>query len=102
MDAIVLSAEVGEDRRLVIDLPPNTPTGRVDVVIKHHEGVQAPITNPAREAARAKLLAAGFLVTGIQAPAGIAPLSVEERLRLGTLPPDVSVDDIIDQDRGTC
>jgi hypothetical protein len=99
MDVIVLSAEIGEDRRLVIDLPPDAPLGPVQVTIQVQEPYTS--TNPAREAARAKLLAAGFLVTGIQAPAGIAPLSVEERLRLGTLPSGVSLDDIIDQDRGT-
>src|SRR5688572_26901608 len=100
MDAIILSIEVGEDRRLVIDLPPDTPTGRVDVVIRPHETAGAPVPNLAREVVRAKLLAADFLVTNIQAPSGIAPLSAEERLRLGTLPPDISLDDLIDQDRG--
>lgn len=97
MDAITLSVMVGEDRRLVIDLPPDTPVGPVDVVITPREK----IINPAREAARAKLLAAGRLVTNIRAPEGTVPLSPEELLRIGQRPPGTkSLDEMIDEDRG--
>lgn len=102
MDVITLSAIIGEDRRLVIELPPNTPTGLVDLVIRLHENVpSAPTDNPAREAIRAKLLAAGRLVTDIYASEDAVPLSPEELLRIGRLPPgSPSLDELIDEDRG--
>jgi hypothetical protein len=54
-----------------------------------------------REQARAKLLAAGFLVTDIRAPLGTLPLTPEERLRIGTLPPGARPsEELIDEDRG--
>ncbi|MCC7451712.1 MAG: hypothetical protein IT324_30165 [Anaerolineae bacterium] len=99
MDAITLSVMVGEDRRIVIDLPPDTPVGPVDVVITPRE--TPAVSNPAREAARAKLLAAGRLVTNIRAPEGTVPLSPEELLRIGQRPPGTkSLDEMIDEDRG--
>jgi hypothetical protein len=101
MDAIVIRATIGEDKRLVLDLPPETPVGPVDVVITPHTEPTHPVTNPAREAARAKLLAAGKLVTDIHAPEGTVPLSPEELVRIGTLPPgSPSLEDLINADRG--
>jgi hypothetical protein len=101
MDAIILSVEVGEDRRLIIDLPPDTPTGPAAVVIKPHELEGVSTTNPAREAARAKLLAAGILSTAHRAPEGAVALSDEQLQRLGERPlGGISLDEIIDEDRG--
>jgi hypothetical protein len=101
MDAITFSIEIKEDRHLVIDLPPDTPLGRADLIITiRPQESKAPV-NLARETARAKLLAAGFLVIGLQAPEGTVALSPEERLQLGTLPAGgLSVDDLINEDRG--
>lgn len=67
METITLSAVVGEDRRLVIDLPKDTPTGPVELIIRPATG------NAAREAARAKLLAAGALVTDWASPTTLNP-----------------------------
>jgi hypothetical protein len=101
MDAIVISVTLGEDRRLVVDLPPDTPIGPAEVIIRPLATLPIEGSNPAREAARAKLLAAGRLVTDIHAPKGIVPLSPEELLQIGTLPPGApSLDDLINEDRG--
>jgi hypothetical protein len=101
METIIVSATIGEDRRLVVDLPPDTPTGNVEVVIRPAStGYEIPY-NPEREAARAKLLAAGFLVTSIRAPEGTVPLTVEERMRLGTMPPGAPDSlELVNEDRG--
>lgn len=99
MATITLSAVVGEDRRLVIDLPADTPVGQVELTIRPLN--ETPPENPAREAARAKLLAAGFLVTSIHAPEGVVPLTPEERMRIGKLPPGARPsDELISEDRG--
>src|SRR5438067_5945463 len=101
MDAIVITVTLGEDRRLVVDLPPEMPAGQVDVMITPHAIPDAQHTNPAREAARAKLLAAGILSTTHRAPQGIAQPSAAERERVWTLfSQGRSSDEIIDEDRG--
>src|SRR4051812_34263861 len=101
MDTITLTVEIGEDRRLIIDLPADTPVGHAELIIKPIVERKAAVINPAREAARAKLLAAGKLVTGIHAPEGTVPLTVQERQRRGQLPPGArSSEDLIDEDRG--
>ena len=102
MNPIVLPAVVGEDRHLVLDLPPDTPLGPVEVEIRPAPvESEAPVYNPAREAARAKLLAAGFLSTAHRAPEGAVRLTVEERMRIGTLPPGARPsEELIDEDRG--
>jgi len=103
MDIITIEAEVGRDHRLVDALPPEVPVGRVKLVIEPVEAAQkpAPILNPAREAARAKLLAAGALNTSIHAPEGTVDLPPQELLRIGTLPAgSPSFSDLLDEDRG--
>lgn len=95
METITISAVVGEDRRLVIDLPSDTPTGPVELVIR------SVATNPARGAAPAKLLAAGALATNLGIPDLLEPLSPEEILRLGMMPPGARPSEkLIDEDRG--
>ncbi len=117
MNVIKLSVWVGEDKRLVVDLPPETPVGMLDVQILvpeviHKEAV--PIINGehihgehvetvAEERARFRkiLSEAGLLSTAHHAPAGYVPLSDEERMRLITLPPGARpTDELIDEDRG--
>ena len=101
MDAIMLSVEIGEDRRLIIDLPADTPVGQADLIIKPHGETVAQSNNPAREAIRAKLLAAGKLVTDIHAPEGTVLLTLAERQRIGQLTPGArSSEQLIDEDRG--
>jgi hypothetical protein len=102
MVAIRLTAVVGEDRRLVIDLPEDAPTGPVQLVIRPKPvEPTGKSVNPAREAARAKLLAAGALVTHFEVPEDAVPLTPEERMRIGTMPPGTrGSEELIDEDRG--
>ncbi len=101
MDAITLSVEIGEDRRLVIDLPSDTPLGSAELTIKPLHTVESDSTNAAREAARAKLMAAGILNTSHRAPEGAVALSNEELARLGQLTPGArSSEELIDEERG--
>ena len=100
MDAIVLTLDVGEDHRLIIDLPADTPPGKVNVVITAYQA-NATHTNPAREAARAKLLAAGALSTYF-VPDDKTPISDEEIEALWRkFDGGTSIDQIIDQERGS-
>ena len=108
MDAVRLTVTVNEDRRVVIDLPADMPTGPAEIVVRSleqpAEKPQANIPhNPAREAARAKLLAAGVLVTPdkLGIPDDIEPISDEELDRLGRLlAQGRSTLDLINEDRG--
>jgi hypothetical protein len=104
MDAIRIPVIVGEDRRLVIDLPAEVPVGPAELVIRPLEQPQSNDVpqNPAREAARAKLLAAGVLATDLGIPDDIQPLSEQELDRLGRLlAGGRSTLDMINEDRGT-
>ncbi len=110
MDAITIPVIVDENRRVVLKLPDSTPVGLADLEIVVHPkadtanganetGIRGP--NPATEAARAKLAAAGILRTDIYAPAGTAPPTDEEIERLGQLPPGARPsEELIDDDRG--
>lgn len=103
MDAIKLTAYVDESRRLVVDLPPDAPIGNVEVTIEAQSATEeADVTNlTPREIARAKLLAAGLLVTDIKAPEDAKQLTIEEIWELGTLPSgSPSVSEMIIRDRG--
>jgi hypothetical protein len=95
---ITVSAVIGEDRRLVVDLPADTPTGKVNLIIFP---APTPSTNPARESLRAKLLAAGALRTRVDVPSDAVPLRLEERIRLGTIPPgSPTAEELVNEDRG--
>ena len=112
MDAIKLSVWVGEDKKLIVDLPPETPVGLVDVQISLRQtesSVEQPMANGAdsetwmekRERFRKRLMEAGLLSTAHYAPEGYVPLSDEERMRLITLPPGARpTDELVDEDRG--
>ena len=102
MQPIRLTAVVGEDRRLVIDLPPDTPTGPVELEVRSAAPAPTVPDKPlTREEARAKLLAAGYLVTSIRAPEGTVPLTPEEILEIGKLPPGARPsEELVDEDRG--
>ena len=104
MIAVRINAVIGDDRKLTIQLPDNVPPGEVEVVIRSNESTAStekmPI-NAARGAARLKLSALGALVTDFDVPANANRLSVEERMRIGTLPDNArSSLDLIDEDRG--
>ena len=90
---IVVNAVVGDDHRLVVDLPPDGPTGSVMVMIAPtesttptEESTTAPI-NSERERLRAILLAAGKLGTAHMPEPGTIRPSEEEIRKAGILPP---------------
>lgn len=87
METLTLSAHIGEDRRVVIHLPDDTPIGDVELVI-HVVPRSETTVNVDRETIRAKLLAANFLVTSHHAPAGAHDLSQDEIFELGRPAPD--------------
>ena len=95
MTSIKLSTTVGPDRRLIIDVPDESPPGPVELTIQ-------PISaDTPKETVRAKLLAAGALVTYFDIPETANRLSVEERRRLGTLKPGARPsEDLINEDQG--
>lgn len=88
---IVVNAVVGDDHRLIVDLPPDGPTGSVMVMIAPTESTMpaeesptAPI-NPERERLRAILLAAGKLGTAHHTE-NLAYPKDEDWIDLGHLP----------------
>jgi hypothetical protein len=99
MTEITLSAVIREDRRLIIELPPDTPVGLVELSIRALGTASLP--NSERNAAREQLLQAGLLRTDITAPAGTVDLTAQEILELGRLPEHApSSHQTIDEDRG--
>lgn len=98
MVAIHISAIVGDDRKLVIQLPPEFKPGQIDLIIQTSD---LATNDSARDTVRSKLLAARALVTQYEVLPDAKLLSVEERLRIGTLPPNTpSSLDLINEDRG--
>lgn len=110
MQEIKINAWIGEDKKLILDLPPETPTGAVAVHIVSQKSTEASsdvgqgeqqIATSRREQVRKKMLEAGILSTAHHAPPGWTPLTEEDRMHLGTLPPGAQpTHKYIDEDRG--
>jgi hypothetical protein len=100
MKPITLSVEITADRKLIVELPPDTPIGKATLVVVPENGTGDTI-NPAREAARAKLAAAGILSTASHVPNPIKAIPDDELLDMIQLPPgSPSILDMINEDRG--
>jgi hypothetical protein len=90
---IVINAVIGEDHRLIVDLPLDGPTGNVMVMIAPTESpspVQPSsdvVVNPERERLRAILLAAGKLGTAHMPEPGTVFPTEEEIRQAGIMPP---------------
>jgi hypothetical protein len=98
MQTITITAVIGEDHRLVIDLPEDSPTGLVELTIRPTQPRTKPLT---REEARDILRKAGVLVEDIEVAADTERLSPDELLELGRLAPGArSSLDLINEDRG--
>jgi len=94
MVTVIISTELGDDKRLVLELPDDIPAGPVEVTVRT-TSIQP--TNDIRQ----KLATANFLVTDIYVPKGTVPLTDEELYELGKLPEDAaSSEQLIDEDRG--
>src|SRR5579859_4658287 len=103
MQTIIIEAEVGSDHRLTEPLPPEVPVGRVRLAIEpmQESATASKQHSLTRQEARAKLLAAGKLVTDLHAPQGTVALTPEELLQIGQLPPNARPsEDLVDEDRG--
>ncbi|MHB8627979.1 MAG: hypothetical protein ACYDBJ_17365 [Aggregatilineales bacterium] len=103
MDAITIEAEVGHDHRLIDELPPEVPVGRVKLVIQPVIELPTHVEQGLfREEARRRLLVAGKLLTGRVAPEGAVHSSESEHRRLAELfGQGPSSDELIDEDRGS-
>jgi hypothetical protein len=102
METITIEAEIGEDRQLIYQLPPEIPVGRVRLTIQPIENDtstdQQPLT---RDEVRRRLQAAGKLLQSRVAPEGIERSSQAEDRRLADLfGAGPSVETLLDLDRG--
>jgi hypothetical protein len=102
---ITISTTVGEDHRLVIDipLPPDAPSGEVQVelVVRSVSSEPTEPVNLALEAAREKMRAAGRLSTAWHQDNNDAVLNDEALWELVKLMPNsVSSEQLINEDRG--
>lgn len=102
MSSITLSVTIDSDRRLVIDLPPDTPIGQAEVVITpaQNQISQRPDRPMTREEAR-DILSKASMLSVHTAPKDFVPLSPEALLQNGNLPSDARPShELIDEDRG--
>lgn len=97
MVAIRITAAIDEDRRVVIQLPPDAPTGNVELEIVVHPA-SGGLT---REEIRARLLAAGALSIVDDSDDGIPEFSDEELEALPLIDTgDMPSHMLVDQERG--
>jgi hypothetical protein len=85
MDTIVLEVNVGDDRKLVIDLPLSMPTGRAELTIRAIGEGNASSRELSRRGIQNRLRTAGILNTMHTAPHDAEPLTDEDRQRIGRL-----------------
>ena len=98
MVSVKLSGVVDEHRQLIVVVPENIPSGKVEVVINAQSDDS--LLNPAREEIKQKLLKAGIRVVTPSLPPNFTPLSSEEILEIGHLSDDaISSEKLIDEDR---
>src|SRR5262249_7429746 len=102
MDVIIIDAEVGQDRRLIYELPPEVPVGPVKLVI---QPVKAPLVQTGdaltRDEARRRWQAAGKMLKERFVPEGVVRSDEAEDRRLSALfGQGPSLQELIDQDRG--
>ena len=101
MGSITLTTTVGEDRHLEIDLPPDVPVGRVELIIRPLTPDAATQPQLSRDEIRRRLKEAELLSEGTYAPADAVPLSDTEREELGRLFASAQpISELIDEDRG--
>jgi len=97
-----LSGMIHDARHLIVDLPPEVPSGPVEITLRTASDPEAESTADSsdRHLVRARLRAAGFLSEMRFAPDDAQPLSEAERLRVGVLPPGVRPsEELIAEDR---
>jgi hypothetical protein len=93
MVTLKIAVMVGEDRRLIINLPDNMPVGPAELTIQPTEFSDL--------SARGILMNAGALVTDFVIPDDIEYVSDEELEEIGQMPPGTRPSEaLIDEDRG--
>ncbi|HEX2621802.1 MAG TPA: hypothetical protein VHL11_16710 [Phototrophicaceae bacterium] len=106
MVTLNLTVTVGEDRRLIVDLPPDIPTGELEITIR---SIPSPETGRelTRDEIRARFQAAGLLRTDFSlfdeelSEIEDDEISHEELEGLGKMPPGTRPsEELIDEDRG--
>lgn len=85
MESITVRLVVGEDRRIVIELSSDAPTGPMEVTVRPLTDADFLSRSDARRRIQAKLRTAGILNTIHSAPADASPLSSDDRIRLGRM-----------------
>jgi hypothetical protein len=101
MVAIRLDAVVGEDRRLVIELPAEIPSGDVELWVRSKARVATVLaTTLTRQEAEQRLRAAGLLAEAMGSPVVKPALSQEELWEIGKpLKPTMPAHEQIIQER---
>lgn len=98
MNTIRLTAVITEEHELNLTVPDDVPIGNVEVLIRQMPST--PSNNPAREAARTKLAAAGLLSSASYLPPGTRIPSDAEVAAAGILPPNVRPSEaLVSEDR---
>jgi hypothetical protein len=99
MVAVRLTAILGQDRKLTIELPPEIPPGPVELVVRSQ--IEQATVELTYEQVREQLRQAGILAEPDADVSNIVPLSDEEILELGRplFPTKPSHEQII-EDRG--
>jgi hypothetical protein len=100
MVTIQLSAIVDKNGQLTAKVPDNVPPGPINIIIQSPESSSTEKLSSARDAARAKLAAAGLLSTAHRLPPNTRIPSDAEVEAAGKLPADARPsEDLINEDR---
>lgn len=100
MVTIQLSAIVDKNGQLTVKVPDNILPGPINIIIQAPDAADKVVTNPAWEAARTKLAAAGLLSSAHRMPPHTHIPTDEEVRAAGILPPNARPsEDLISEDR---
>ncbi len=100
MVTIQLSAIVDKNGQLTVKVPDNIPPGPINIIIQSPDTSTSPKINAAREAARAKLAAAGLLSSAHRLPPNTRIPTDAEVNAAGILPPNARPsEELINEDR---
>ncbi|MBA3870691.1 MAG: hypothetical protein H0X30_16245 [Anaerolineae bacterium] len=100
MVTIQLSAIVDKNGQLTVKVPDNILPGPINIIIQAPDAADKAVTNPAREAARTKLAAAGLLSSAHRPPPNTRIPTDDEVLAAGILPLNARPSaDLISEDR---
>ena len=104
---IIIETVIDEDHKLILDLPPDTPTGQVEIqlivrqIASGAKEEENPVWRAEYERLKAKLAAAGALSTIWQAPEDAVELTEEELWELGEMPAGAPTSEqLVREDRG--